>query len=590
LAPPRHYGPEIIAAGHRTWAADDRSSPKRPGGKCSAFEEHERKKPIPGFDLLKKLLASAACLGVNPDDDEEMILQKRILLVTSLAVTASAVGWGVLYLAFDENLAASIPLSYFVISMVSIVAFARTCRFGPFRLVQILLILLLPFLLMLSLGGYVHGSAVIVWAFLAPLGALLCWNTRQAHLMFLLFVTQLIAAALLSPYLRTDNNLPEVAVIGLFILNIGVVSSMAFAAFLHFVKQKELAMRLVKERRDLERTNLEQELLLKQSEKLATLGRLSAGVAHELNNPASAVQRGAAQLKEAFSRLSGAQLRLGQLGLWDEHLQTLAELGERALEGTKKSTNLDALARSDWEDRIVSALEGAGINQGWEGAPTLVEMGFEPDSIKTLGKEFSPEHLSTALDVLTGGHEAQTLVDEIGESSDRISRIVSALKAYTYMDQAPLQFIDIHEGLDNTLVMLRGVLTDGIIVRREYAENLPDVQAYGSEMNQVWTNLIDNAVYALGGQGEIRLRTCGEGNLVVIEIADNGPGIPEEIQPHIFDPFYTTKPVGEGAGLGLNISHNIVVKQHYGELSVQSQPGDTRFIVKLPLRLEDVEG
>jgi signal transduction histidine kinase len=545
---------------------------------------------ILSFDLVRRALASVASWGVSPDDDEETRLQKTILLVTSLAVTASAIGWGLMYLAFDERLAASIPLSFFVISMPSILVFARTRRFGPFRLVQILLILVLPFLLMLALGGYVHGSAVIVWSFLAPLGALLCWNTRQARLMFALFVTQLILAALLTPHLRTDNNLPDQAVVGFFILNIGVVSSMAFAAFLHFVKQKELAMRLVKERRDLERMNLEQELLLKQSEKLATLGRLSAGVAHELNNPASAVQRGAGQLKESFSRLSDAQLRLGRMGLCDEHLQTLTELGGRAREGRKKATQLDALSRSDWQDRVESTLENAGIESTWEVAPNLVEMGLEPADVEALAETFTPEQLSTALDVLSATYTAHSLVDEIGDSTSRISRIVSALKAYTYMDQAPVQFIDIHEGLDNTLVMFRSMLTDGIAVHREYAEDLPHVQACGSELNQVWTNLIDNAIYALDGQGEIRLRTCSEGKLVVVDIADNGPGIPEDVQPHIFDPFFTTKPVGQGAGLGLNISHNIVEKQHYGEITVQSRPGNTRFTVKLPINLEEVEG
>jgi signal transduction histidine kinase len=474
--------------------------------------------------------------------------------------------------------------------MASILVFAKTCSFGPFRLVQLLLILLLPFLLMLALGGYVLGSAVIVWAFLAPLGALLCWNTRRAHLMFALFVAQLILAGLLSPHLRADNNLPDVAIVGFFILNVGVVSIMAFAALLHFVKQKDLAMRLVQEKRHLERTNLEQELLLKQSEKLATLGRLSAGVAHELNNPASVVQRGAAQLKEVFSRLSVAQQQLGQMNLCDEHLQTLVELSDRAQDGRKKVIDMGALARSDLEDRIESVLNGAGINHTGEFAPTLVEMGFEPSAVESLAETFTPEQLATALDVLIGTHAAHSLVDEIGDSTGRISRIVSALKAYTYMDQAPLQFIDIHEGLDNTLEMLRSTLTDGIVVRRDYAEDLPSVQAYGSELNQVWTSLIDNAIDAVEGEGEIRLRTGSEGNLAVVEIADNGPGIPEEIQPHIFDPFYTTKPVGQGAGLGLNISHNVVVKQHYGEITVQSQPGETRFIVKLPLILEEVEG
>jgi signal transduction histidine kinase len=545
--------------------------------------------PIPGDDLVRRVVAFFVRLGASPEDDEETRLQKTILLVTSLAVTVSAIGWCLLYLAYDERLAAAIPLLYFLISLPSILVFAKTHRFGPFRLVQIVLILVLPFMLMLLLGGYVNGSAVIVWSFLAPLGALLCWNTRQARLMFVLFLAQLILAAVLTPLLRTDNNLPEHAVIGLFILNIGVVSSMAFAAFLYFVKQKELAKRLVHERHELERMNLEQELLLKQSEKLATLGRLSAGVAHELNNPASAVQREAAQLKESFSRLSDAQLRLGRMGLRDEHLQELTELSERAREGRARAAELNAVVRSDRQDRIQSTLEDVGIDHSWELAPTLVEMGFEPDAVGALAETFTKEQLSTALDLLIATYIAKSLVDEIGDCTGRISRIVSALKEYTYLDQAPVQFIDVHAGLESTLVMLRSKLTDGIVVHREYAEDLPHVQAHGSELNQVWMNLIDNAIYAMGGKGEIRLRTCCEGKLVVVEVTDNGAGIPEEVKPHIFDPFYTTKPVGQGSGLGLNISHNIVVRQHYGEISVESQPGDTRFIVKLPLGLDSAE-
>jgi signal transduction histidine kinase len=525
-------------------------------------------------------------MGATPDDDEATRLQKTILLVTALGVTVSAVGWGLMYLAFDERLAASIPLSYFVISMASILVFAKTCRFGPFRLVQILLILLLPFLLMLSLGGYVYGSAVIVWAFLSPLGALLCWNTRQAHLMFALFVAQLILAGLLTPYLRTDNNLPDVAVVGFFILNIGVVSSMAFAAFLHFVKQKELAMRLVEERRDLERTNLEQELLLKQSEKLATLGRLSAGVAHEINNPASAAQRGAVQLGTAVSQLADAQLQVCRMSFSADQLQMLTEFGKRARDSRRQAIELDSLARSDRESEIEGVLANVGIDNAWDIAPTLVSMGFEPTGVRELAEAFTPEQFSTAIGVVHNTYRAHTLVDDISEGTSRISKIVSALKAYTYLDQAPVQFLDVHEGLDNTLVMLRSKLADGIVVRREYAEELPQVQAYGSELNQVWTNLIDNAIDAVDCQGEILVRTRCEGEQIVVEIADNGPGIPKDIEPHIFEPFYTTKPVGQGTGLGLNISHNVVVMQHRGEIAVRSQPGNTQFTVTLPLRLE----
>jgi len=538
---------------------------------------------------MRRILATFSSSIATSGDNETAELQKAILLGTSLAVTVCAVLWGIVYLVFNEELAASIPLSYSVVSTLSIIAVRRTRRFGPFRFIQILLIFLLPFLLMLSLGGFVNGSAVIVWSFLAPLGALLCWNARQAVLWFSLFLSLLVVAGFLTPMLRTENNLPQAAIIGFFIFNIGVVSSLAFLAFLHFVKQKDLAMQLLQEKRALERRNLQQELLLKQSEKLATLGRLSAGVAHEINNPASAAQRGAAQLRAAVSQLAEAQFQLGQMSFSADQLQRLIALDKRARDSRREMIGLDSLVRSDREHEVEGALNELGIDNAWDIATTLVSIGFESTGIEELAEGFTPVQISTAIGVLHNTYRAHTLVDEIGEGTERISRIVSALKAYTYMDQAPVQFLDVHEGLDNTLVMLRSKLTDGIVIRRDYAEQLPQIQAYGSELNQVWTNLIDNAIDALDGKGEIRLRTRSDGEQIVVEIADNGPGIPEDIEPHIFDPFYTTKPVGQGTGLGLSISHTVIVQQHRGEITVQSQPGETQFTVKLPLRLEPVQ-
>jgi len=189
--------------------------------------------------------------------------------------------------------------------------------------------------------------------------------------------------------------------------------------------------------------------------------------------------------------------------------------------------------------------------------------------------------------LLCNTYSTRNSLEEIGHGTTRITGIIKALKSYSYLDQAPVQSIDIHEGLDDTLVMLRSKLKTGIQVRREYAEDLPRIEAYGSELNQVWTNIIDNAAGAMGGQGEIILRTYEEDTWVIVEIWDSGPGIPPEIQAEIFDPFFTTKPPGEGTGLGLNISYNIIVQKHRGQIAVDSKPGETRFVVKLPLSVEE---
>ena len=342
-----------------------------------------------------------------------------------------------------------------------------------------------------------------------------------------------------------------------------------------------------KKLRDLERVYLQQEIMLRQSEKLATLGKLSAGMAHELNNPAAAARRGADQLRQLFIQLQITYLRLGKMKLSDAQLDALTNLAIAVQQQAAQPANLDALTRSDREYEVESWLEDRNIDNAWELAPALVEMGYTPEKLTSLAAELRVEQLGTAVAWLTITHTIYSLLQEISEGSSRISEIVKALKTYTYLDQAPVQDVDVHEGLDNTLVMLRSKLKKGVTVHRDYCTNLPRIEAYGSELNQVWTNIIDNAVAAMNGQGEISLRTHYEGSWITIEIEDNGPGIPEPIQSKIFDPFFTTKAPGEGTGLGLNISHNIIVQKHKGEITVDSQPGRTCFQIKLPVDQEE---
>jgi signal transduction histidine kinase len=341
--------------------------------------------------------------------------------------------------------------------------------------------------------------------------------------------------------------------------------------------------------RDLEKAYLQQEVMLRQSEKLATLGKLSAGMAHELNNPAAAAQRGAAQLQTTFSHLQQTHLKLGELNLTNSQLDSLLALDELAREKAKQPPDLDPLTRSDRENELETWLDERAVQNAWEVAPALVNLGYDCDALNTLVADFSQSQFSAVIDWLNDTYSIYSLLEEIGQGTGRISELVRALKGYTYLDQAPIQNVDLHEGLDSTLVILRSKLKQGITVHRQYAPDLPHIQARGSELNQVWTNIIDNSIDAMDGSGEITLRTRYDNQWVLVEIEDNGPGIPEDVLPNLFDPFFTTKPPGKGTGLGLNISHNIIVQRHQGRIDVASQPGKTRFEVRLPLDCSPLE-
>ena len=336
--------------------------------------------------------------------------------------------------------------------------------------------------------------------------------------------------------------------------------------------------------RDLEQAYLQQEVMLRQSERLATLGRLSAGMAHELNNPTAVARQGAEQLRTSIARLERAQFALGAAGLSGAQQNLIAELEKEAEARAKKPSSLDPVARSDLEQEVEDWLERNGVEDPWEHASTLVSMGLCTAELEDLIKNFDPAKAPIVIDYFGSQFTAYTLLEEIGHGARRVAEIVKALKGYSYMDQGPVQSVDVREGLNDTVVMLSSRLRDGINVSLDYAEDLPHIQGYGSELNQVWTNLIDNAIAAMGGEGGLELRAYQEDDWVVVEVADSGPGIPIETQTKIFDPFFTTKAPGEGTGLGLNISHGIVVDKHGGQISVESKPGATRFTVKLPIR------
>lgn len=338
-----------------------------------------------------------------------------------------------------------------------------------------------------------------------------------------------------------------------------------------------------KKLRDLERTYLQQEMMLRQSEKLATLGRLSAGVAHELNNPAAAAQRNAGALAGELARMQAAQRRLTVEGLTAAQEAELERLAAQIAQRVAEPIILDSLTRMDHEEAVEAWIGKHRLENGWEFAADLVAVGMDPPALDSLATHFAGDQLSALIVWISTTYNLHALAREIGDTTARISEIVGALKSYTYMDQAPIQQVDIHKGLEDTLTILRHKLREGIVVERDYAPGLPKIEAYGSELNQVWTNLIDNAIAAMGDAGQLTLRTSQTDEGVLVAVEDTGHGIPAEIQGKIFDPFFTTKPPGEGAGLGLNISHNIVVQRHKGRMGVESRPGHTRFEVSLPI-------
>ena len=366
-----------------------------------------------------------------------------------------------------------------------------------------------------------------------------------------------------------------------------------FPAEVHFTAFETQGRKLIfgsvhdiTETRRAEEALRESETMLRQSEKMAVLGTLTAGVAHELNNPAAAAKSGAGQLEAAIAQFEQAQLQLSRLVLTAAQQSELQRLTHQARQQAARPPELNPLSRSDREGELKTWMEERGIPDAWKLAPTLVNLDYNTSRLTALAGSFAPDQLPAIISNLDATYSVYNLLTEIDQSAGRISEIVKALKSYSYLDQAPVQAVDVHEGLDNTLLVLSHKLKYGIGVRREYATGLPNIQADGSELNQVWTNIIDNAADALGEQGEITIRTRQDGEWVVIEIEDDGPGIPAEIQPRIFEPFFTTKPLGQGTGLGLDISYNIVVHKHRGNIKVVSEPGKTCFQVRLPVTLE----
>ncbi|MFC9926309.1 ATP-binding protein [Streptomyces sp. NPDC127190] len=326
-----------------------------------------------------------------------------------------------------------------------------------------------------------------------------------------------------------------------------------------------------------------------QRERLLALGSLSAGLTHELNNPAAAAVRATSTLRERVAKMRHKLAVIAEGPFSRDALAGLIEIQERTAERVAKAPVLSPLEAADREDLLGDWLADHGIDHGWQLAPVFVQAGLDTDWLEQVAAAVDAEILPGAVAWLNYTIETELLMNEIEDSTSRISHLVDAAKQYAQLDRAPYRVVDVHELLDSTLLMLSGKLGSGITVVKEYDRSLPPVPAYPAELNQVWTNLVDNAAAAIrsaGGEGTLTVRTALDHERLLVEFRDTGPGVPAEIRDRIFDPFFTTKPVGEGTGLGLDISWRIVVNKHHGTLRVESVPGDTRFQVLLPLEAE----
>src|SRR5258706_5813827 len=324
------------------------------------------------------------------------------------------------------------------------------------------------------------------------------------------------------------------------------------------------------------------ESLLHQQEKMAALGTMSAGLAHELNNPAAAAQRSESELNKALGKWQALTHQIEATAFRENQTEWLDNFMQEAAHRFESPIKVEALEKIDMVNQLQVWLEANVVEYARELAPAMVNFGWNVMSHEKLK---SSAFFDLSIQWLGAGCSMMSLLSETQQATERLSQIVRAMKSYTYLDQAPLLEVDVHDGLESTLVILQHKLKQGVAIKREYSPNLPHIEAYASELNQVWTNIIDNAIDAMNGKGEITLRTHTDDNHVIVEIIDNGPGMPENIRLRIFEPLFTTKPPGKGTGLGLHISHDIIANRHHGQLLVESKSGETKFKVLLPIRM-----
>jgi len=534
---------------------------------------------------VKRLTQSLAAIGDCPGLDDEERLQRRFLIVTAVAMGFGGVVWGSLALFLGLPLQSTIPYGYTAITAANLVYLWRTKDFAVVRAVQVLISLVLPFALQWSLGGFVSSGAMMTWALLALTASQSFGNLRVSLVWLGFFLALVVCSVIVDPYLpvpevMNDRTLTRIA----FAINLSTVAMTVYGLTSYFLLLRHnSAIELAATNREL----VASRQALVQSEKMASLGRLSAGIAHELNNPATVAQRGASRLGPAMEELMRVSYRLGDSVRNQAQQARIEELDAMARARAGSPIEVDALERADREDDIGVWIGRHAADDLAPHVAGIVDLGLQSSDLDDLIEVFDAALLSIVLRRAALLLAVISLLGEISRGSNRVAGIVKALKSYSYLDRGELQLVSVNDGLDDTLLMLGSVLKQGITVQRDYDASLPSITASGGELNQVWTNLIDNAADAMEGSGALSIRTRREGDEIVVQVIDSGRGIPDELREQVFDPFVTSKSVGDGTGLGLNITHNIVVQKHKGTITFASKPGRTCFEVRLPSHAAD---